>query len=203
MATASATFILALGVPTVAVSSLIILDVGQDGDPAARGILTHPDSANFVPITYAFNPDFTTNLDNEVIAHPLSNLVMTGTSSKLVRQETTIVDITCEETWGGQGGRRASMPTFFFRELLEYLVNPPAFNATNQTFITWAPRYRSVKIYNVHLHKIVVGDGMNVHEFRGNAGPIQSPFEGLDVSPTGFMDQPVTVHLHIVSEVAP
>jgi hypothetical protein len=206
VATSSSTFIIGLGAPVVAVSSLVILAVGQDGDPAASGLLTHPDAANFAPIAYEFNPDFTTNLDNEVLLAPTAKLSRTASSSKLIRQEGLLVDVVCEETWGGQEGRRVSMPTYLFRLLYEYLRNPPAFSATAQTFIQWAPRYRSLKTYNVHLFKLTVGSGagaavFNVNEFRASAGNvIDSPFDEMDVSPTGFMDQSVTVHLHVVSE---
>jgi hypothetical protein len=206
MATAASTFIIGLGAPTVVVSSLVILSVGQEGDPTASGLLAHPDTLNFAPIAYQFNPDFTTNLDNEVLLAPDARLVKTGTSSKLVRQEGLMIDVVCEETWGGQEGRRVSMPTFMFRQLYEYLRNPPPFSSTAQTYIQWSPAYRSLKTYNIELFKLVVGAGSGasvytVNEFRGNSSnTIDSPFDGLDVEPTGFIDQSVTIHHHIVSE---
>jgi hypothetical protein len=207
MPTASSQLIIGLGAPTVAVSSLTILSVGQDGDPSARGLLTHPDSFNFAPIAYYKNPDFTSNLDNAVLTAPDVRMVKTSSSSKLIRNEGLLVDVVCEETWGAQEGSRASMPTFLFRQLYEYLRNPPVFDATQQTFITWAPRYRSLLSYNVHVFQMKVGAGsgaavFNVREYRGQVGPIASPFEGMDVSPTGLMDQPVTLSLHVVSEAA-
>ena len=208
MPSASSLLFIGLGAPTVVTPSLTILSVGQDGDPAASGLLTHPDSANFPAIAYSRNPDFTTNLDNLVLTAPSARLVKTGSSSKLVRSEGLLVDVICEETWGGQEGRRAAMPTFLFRQLYEYLVNPPAFSATAQTYIVWAPRYRSLLSYNVHLFEIVVGSGsgasvFNVNELRGIAGSIANPFEQMDVTPTGWIDQSVTVKLHVVSQVTP
>ncbi len=206
MASASSTVLIALGSPTVATPSVTLLSLGQDGDPGAKGLLTHPDSDNFSPIAYQRNPDFTTNLDNEVLTAPDGRVVKTSTSSKLVRTEGVLADVVCVETWGAQPGSRSSMPTWLFRALYEYLINEPAFSATAQTYIEWAPRYRSVTTYNVQLFKIIVGSGSGAavftpHEFRGVAQTIQNPFETQDVSPTGFLDQPVQVHLHIVSEV--
>ncbi|MGB5810122.1 MAG: hypothetical protein WBG86_06300 [Polyangiales bacterium] len=206
MATSSAPLFIGLGTPVVATPSITIVSVGQQGDPAAKRILTHPDSANFSPIAYYKNPDFTTNLDNTVLTFPDGKLVKTSTSSQLIRQEGVLADVVCEETWGAQEGRRASMPTFLFRQLYEYLINPPPFDATAQEYIQWQPRDRTALTYNVHLFKLTVGGGsgtrtFNVKEYRGQQGPIQSPFEGLDVSPTGFIDQSVTAHLHIVSQV--
>lgn len=205
MASNSSFIPIALGVPTVVASTITIISVGQDGTPSAKGLLTHPDTANFVPISYSRNPDFTTNLDNNVLTAPDATVVKTSTSSKLIRTEGVLEDVVCEEAWGAQPGSRISMPTFFFRQLYEYLINPPAFDADNQTFIQWAPRYRSIRIYNVHLYKLIVGSGSGAsiftpHEYRGIAGPIRSPFEDQDVNPTGFMDNAVTMHLHIVSE---
>lgn len=206
MATASSTLLIALGTPTTVVSTLTILSVGSDGDPTAKGLLTHPDSANFVPIIYARNPDFTSNLDNDILIAPDARIVQTSTAGKLVRTEGVLSGVEVVETWGAQPGSRISMPTFFFRQLYEYLINPPAFDATTQTFITWTPRYRSLLTWNVHLFKIIVGSGSGAavftpHEFTGIAGPIRSAFEDQDVNPTGFMDQAVSVHFHIVSEV--
>lgn len=206
MATASSPLFIALGAPTVVPSTLTILSVGQDGDPAASGLLAHPDSANFPPIAYQFNPDFTSNLDNEVLTSPTGRVVKTGSSSKLIRNEGLLEDVVCEETWGAQEGRRASMPSFMFRQLYEYLINPPAFSAAAQTYIEWSPRYRSLATYNVELFQMKVGGGsgaqvFNVNELRGQVGPIASPFDLLDVSPTGWIDQAVVVSMHIVSQV--
>lgn len=204
MATSSSFIYIGLGTPTVTTPSVTILDIGEQGDPAAMRILTHPDSDNFAPITYYRNPDFTTNLDNVVMPAPDAKLEKTSSSSKLIRFEGLLVDVVCEETWGAQEGRRASMPTFLFRQLYEYLINPPPFSATAQTYLTWQPRDRSALTYNVELFKLTVGSGsgarvFNVHEYRGGGGAIASPFEGMDVSPTGLIDQAVTAHLHIVS----
>lgn len=195
-----------LGTPTVAVSTLTILSIGEEGDPSALGLLTHPLSGDFAPITYQRNPDFTTNLDNEVWPAPDAQLIKTSTSSKLVRTEGLLADVVCDEGWIGQAGSRAAMRSFFARQLYEYLINPPAFSATAQTFIVWQPRYRSNRSYNVEFYKMVIGSGsgaqvFNAHELRGAGVVIQSPFDGGDVSPSGLIDQPVTISLHIVSEV--
>lgn len=207
MATTSSFIIIQPSTATPVVSAVTLISVAQDGDPGANRILTHPDSANFAPITYFRNPDSTSNLDNEVLTSPDAQTVKTSSSTKLIRQEGLLVDVVCEENWAGQENRRAAMPTFMFRQLYEYLINPPAFSSTAQTFIEWQPRDRSLKTYNVELFKLTVGSGsgatvFNVHELRGITGnTIQSPFEGLDVSPTGFIDQSITVHLHVISEV--
>ncbi len=208
MPTAYNTYIIQLGIPTVVTSSLTILSIGQDGTQAATRGLVHPDSSNFAPITYQRNPDFTSNLDNQVLTSPMTKLVKTATSSLLIRNEGLLIDVICEETWGAQAGRVASMPTYFFRELYQYLINPPAFNPAAQTYIEWSPRDRSGITYNIEFHKMTVGSGAGAKVFtvpdrRGPSGnPIMSPFESFDVSPTGLVDQPVTNHYHIINAVA-
>ncbi len=206
MTTATSTILIAQGEATVVESTITIIQIGQDGDPTALGLLTHPLSTSFAPIVYVRNPDFTSNLDNDILTSPNSRIVKTATSSKLIRTDGLLADVVCEETWGAQPGSRISMPTFLFRQLYEYLINPPDFSATAQTYITWTPRYRSLLTWNVEFYKMTVGSGSGMatfqpHEFRGIAGSIQSPFEAQDVNPTGFMDQTVTIFLHIVSEV--
>lgn len=206
MATASSTLLIGLGAPTVSESSLTILSIGQDGDPTAQQILTHPDSDNFPPIVFYRNPDFITNLDNVVLRGPDARLQKTSSSSKLLRQEQVLEDIVCELTWGAQQGTRASMPTFLFRQLYEYLINPPTFSATAQTYIEWQPRDKSLLTYNVELYQIRVGGGsganvFNVHDYRLPTTTIANPLDTMDVSPTGLVDQAVTVSLRTVSEV--
>lgn len=206
MASASSVFIIGLGTPTVVAPSLTIMSIGSEGELGALRTLTHPDSDHFAPFAYYRNPDFTSNLYNQVLTAPDARLQKTASSSVLIRQEGVLRDVTCEETWGAQQGRQASMPTFLFLQLYEYLVNPPEFDALAQTYIQWRPRDRSLLAYNVHLFKLIVGRGskervFTVKDIRGAATGIASPLDTMDVSPTGLMDQAVTASLHIVSEV--
>jgi hypothetical protein len=209
MATSTRTVFIALGVPTVATTTgLVLYDSGQAGVLGAQRILTHPDGVNFAPINYYKNPTRTFNLDNEVIPAPLSTSLLTIGSRQVISFERALADVVVREVWEGAEGRRASMPTFLFRQLYEYLRNPPPFSATAQTYITWAPRDRTGKVYNVDLYGLKVGSGgggddvFDVDDFRTALGTdIMGPLESLDVNPTGLVTRTVEVLLRIVSEV--
>jgi hypothetical protein len=208
MAVVSRTVFLGLGVPTTASSTLTIFDSGQAGELGAKRILTHPDGVNFAPITYYRNPDRTFNLDNVVLTAPTSAAVKTLGGRQVVRFEGELEDVIVTEVWEGAEGRRAAMPTSLFRQLYEYLINPPAFDAVNQTFVEYQPRDRSTKTYNVQLYQLRVGGAsrkdqvFDVDDFRLPTPPeINNPLLSLDVTPDGLITRNVTVSLRVVSEV--
>ena len=77
--------------------------------------------------------------------------------------------------------------------------------------ITWEPRDRSVKKYNVQLFQLRVGGGgsgdndkvFDIDDFRLPVGSeIQTPLESFDVSPTGLLTRDVVMRLRVVSEAA-
>lgn len=208
MATASRVIFIGLGVPTTTPSSLVLFDSGQSGTLGAQRILIHPNGVRFAPINYYKNPTRTFGLDNEVLPAPIADAPLTLTSRQVVRFEQDIDDVIVTEVWEGGEGKRAAMPTFLWRQLYEYLRNPPEFDADAQTFITYAPRDRSTVVYNVQLYQLRVGGGggddqvFDIDDFRLPASiEIQHPLESLDVSPTGLITRDVQVKLRIVSEV--
>lgn len=209
MASASRLLFISLGVPTTASPSLTIFGSGQAGVQGALRILTHPDGVNFPPITYYKNPTRTFNLDNAVLPAPRAEAIETLGSRPVVRHERQLDDIVVTEVWEGGEGSVASMPTFLFRQLYEYLINPPAFDADDQTFIVWAPRDRSTLSYNVQLYSLQVGGGsdldmvFDIDDFRLPPGPeIITPLESMDVNPTGLITRDVKIRLRVVSQVA-
>ncbi len=206
MATSSRLFFIGLGIPTSTTSAVVIFESGEAGVVGARRILTHPDTQNFSPITYDRNPDRDFNLDTEVLPGVRGSAIDTLGARQVVRFEETIADVVVTEVWDGASGQ-ASMLAFFFRQLYEYLRNPPVFNAITQTFITWQPRDKSTKTYNVQLFRLKVGSGSGTQTFNIRNFKLPTPatnanaLMNLDVSPTGFILETVEVSLHVVSEV--
>ncbi len=211
MPTAVRTIFIGLGVPTTVTPSLVLFGSGQAGEIGAQRILTHPDGVNFAPITYYKNPTRTFNLDNEVLPAPISDAVLTLGSRPVVRFERAIKDVVITELWEGAEDRRAAMPTYLFRLFYEYLRNPPPFDSQAQTYLTWEPRDRSLKKYNVQLYLLRVGGGgesdldkvFDIDDFRLPAGPdVRTPLESFDVNPTGLITRDVVLKMRVVSEAA-
>lgn len=208
MAVSTRIIFIGLGTPTTASPTRVLFDSGQSGELGAQRILTHPDGTNFAPINYYKNPTRTFNLDNEILPAPIADAVLTLGSRPVVRFERALKDVIVTEVWEGGEGRQASMPTFLFRQLYEYLRNPPVFDPIAQTYITYQPRDRNTKTYNVQFYELRVGGGtgndkvFDIDDFRLKAGAvIMNPLEDLDVSPTGLITRDVLVKLRVVSEV--
>ncbi len=208
MATSTRTIFVGLGIPITATVEPILFESGQSGTLGAKRVLTHPLGSTFSKITYYKNPTRNFNLDNEVLLAPTSSTIKTIGSRQVVRFENELDDIIVTEIWEGAENRQAAMPTFMFRQLYEYLINPPVFSSTAQTFITWEPRDRSTKTYNVQFYQLRVGGGgseektFDIDDRRlADSVEIKHPLETLDVSPTGLITRNVEVKLRIVSEV--
>lgn len=165
MPSASRVFFIELGTPTPVESTVTIIEAEDAGTPGALRILTHPDTANFPPITYSRNPDDDFNVDNDVLVAPLTEILLTEGTTHLSRHVKNLDDGIVTEVWNGGRGQ-ASMPTSFFRLLYEYWKNPPAFSATNPTFITWQPRDRNSFTYNVEIVSVLIGRGRVNQEFH-------------------------------------
>lgn len=207
MATNTRLAFIGLGVPTTAASTVTIFESGQSGTLGAKRVLTHPDGVNFAPITYTRNPTRTFNLDNVVLPSPDAQAILTLSSTQVVRFDRKLEDTIITERWEGADGRLVSVPTFFIRQLYEYLINPPAFAPLAQTFVTWQPRDRSTLTYNIQFFRMVVGGGgaradqvFDIDDFRLPPGPeIINPLESLDVNPTGVTTRSVEIKLRVVS----
>ena len=210
MGTSTRTIFIGLGTPTIAQSTLVLFGSGSAGTVGAQRIMTHPDGVNFSPITYYKNPTRTFNLDTEVLPAPISEAVLTLSQRQVVLFDRTLADVIVTEVWEGAEGTEASMPTFLFRQLYEYLRNQPPFSATAQTFLTWQPRDRNARTYNVQLYRLTVGGGgaaggdkvFDIDDFRlPDSVEVAHPLESLDVTPTGLITRNVEMKLRVVSEV--
>lgn len=198
-----------LGTPVEAELGVTLLGTGSAGDPSARRRLVHPNPA-LPPITYAVNPARSLNLDNDVVAAPITGLVQTLASTRLVRFDRNLEDAVVAEVWPGSD-RSAAMPTSFLRLLLEYWLNPPAFDPLSPSYVRWEPRDRNANAYDVELVRITVGgqDGLDVGDVREPGGrhdpnlaaTIEAALDDLDEEPTGLVDRPVAMLLRVVAKV--
>ena len=204
-------FQLQQGVAVTATSTVFLLPSGLSGTRGSLRTLTHPDTGNFPPITYYLNPTRTFNFSTDVLRHPIATVVKTLTSSKTIRFEEVTEDVVVVEQWETGGG--ASMPLFMAHQLFEYLNNPPAYSSVDQTYIIWAPRDETTDTYNVEVLGVQVGGGspgkFSMKRFIAaggpsdpdNPGPVLTPTDTMDVSPTALLDQVVTVTMRIISKV--
>lgn len=200
------------GTPVTATATPTILGLGPTGDATLKRRLVHPDASSFDPIVYFQNPDRTFGVDNEILLPPLTGVRRALTGSLVTRFEQTAPDVIVTETWTAEGGN-FSVPAFMFRQLYEYIANPPAFDAVAQSYITWQPRDRNPKTYNVEMLSLRVGSGTDptqlydVTEFipRGVGSAYGDPLATLDDTFAneggGLLDRTMILQMKIVSEV--
>lgn len=210
-------FSIKAGSPITAVATTTLIAAGSTGDPTARRRLTHPTGGTFPPLIYGGgNPDRTFNFDEgngELLRAPISQIVRTLDSTKLVRFEELTRDVIITELWLADGG--LSMPSWFYRKLYEYLLNEPNNSAPVPEWITWEPRDApGGKIFNVQLVRLLVG-GEGAIDFTdvrawggpndpfGNTGTILTPADLEDVTPTGYVDRDVALIFRIVEDITP
>ncbi|MCP4251074.1 MAG: hypothetical protein GY778_28890 [bacterium] len=196
------------GVPVVEADAITFLGIGSAGDLDACRILTFPDSL-LPPIVYSvagecFNPERTVNLDNNVLFAPTTSVVKTLGTTRVVRFENAEEDVVVTEIWPGSQ-TRAAMSTAFFRQLYEYLINAPEFTIGQTDFVTWQPRDRNDKTYNVDIVGLEVGGPpgeLDVSDIFGtvSSGTIKR-FPDLNTTPTGLVDREVRLRMRIISEV--
>lgn len=194
------------GSATTAQEVSTILGLGPTGDATARRRLVHPEPASFAPILYFQNPDRTWNLDNDLLYAPITAVLRALDGSAVTRFEEVMADVLVTELWVGSD-QKFSMPAFFFRQLYEYLLNPPTYNPANQAFIQYSPQDKNTKTWNVELIRLAVGAGTDpsqlydINEFF----PRGSPLENLDAAfaneGSGLLDRSVMLQMKIVSEV--
>lgn len=204
------------GTPITAQATTTLVAAGSTNDPTARRRLVHPDDQNFPPLVYPKNPDRDFNFDEgngELLVRPITELVRTIGSTKLVRYEELTEDVIITELWLADGG--LSMATWFARKLYEYWINEPNNSAPVPEFITWEPRDApGGKVFNVQLVRLLVGgeaafDWTDVRAWGGPNDPfglggnILTPADLEDVTPTGFLDRDVALIMRIVADITP
>ncbi len=195
-----------LGDPTVAEEEITFVPIQSSGTPNAVRGLSHPNSL-LAPIVYFCNPDRTINFDQDVLVAPITKAERMLEGSVVTRFETTENDVVITERWQGEANK-FSMPTFFFRQLYEYILNPPPFSVSNQEYIQWSPNDKTTDVYNVILMRLAVGGGQennqlyDVRDFRPvPGGNIASPVDFLDDATTGLLDRSVIFQFKIVGKV--
>lgn len=205
------------GAPVVAEDEVQFLGIGSAGDPDACRRLVFPPAVTtlLAPILYAIagvckNPDRTFNLDNQVLPFPITQAVRTIGSTRVVRFEEAEEDVIVTETWDGSDANFA-MTTALFRQFYEYHLNARLIPGAGSDFVTWEPRDRTDRVYNVELLSLSVGGGegesrFDVIDFRSEGGlsgggTIENALDGLNLTPTGMVDREVVQRMRIVSEV--
>lgn len=204
MASNSAVLIVEQATTQVVADSTVILGSATAGTAGAPRILTHPIGATFPALTYYRNPDTDFNVDNEVLAGPLSSVQLTEGTTQLIRHQRGTDDVIVTEIWSARNGG-ISMPISFARLLLEYFLNPPVFSAVAQTYITWQPRDKNNRTYNVEIVDLQIGrnrQGLEMLRFAETPGPeIPTATEAIDVG-AGVLLTDVALVMRIVSLVS-
>ncbi len=205
------------GPPVVAEEEVTFLGIGSAGDPGACRRLVFPANVTplLPPIVYSVgglcrNPDRTFNLDNDVLPHPITSAVRTIGSTRVIRFEERTEDVIVTEVWEGSN-TLFPMTTALWRQFYEYLVNADLIPGGGPDFITWEPRDRTARIYNVEILSLSVGGGdgearFDVVDFRdagglNDGGTIANALDNLNLLPTGMLDRTVELRMRIVSEV--
>lgn len=201
------------GAAVVAEEEVTFLGIGSAGDPTACRRLVFPANISplLAPIVYAIgascaNPDRTFNLDNSVLPHPITEKVRTLGTTKVVRFEEQDEDVIVTEVWEGSD-TDLRMTSALFRMFYEYLINAKLVPSIGPDFITWEPRDRTDRIYNVELLSLEVGGGggeqrFDVVDLRDPGGSeIQTATDPINLTPTGLIDREVRLRMRIISEV--
>jgi hypothetical protein len=104
------------------------------------------------PLVYDDYPDKTENFDTTPLtARPLLKGDMTVGDYQLTQWPGNLKDRPVREIWSG-GDQRSRMTAYFFRRLWEYFANPPAAG-----YITWNPKDRADKAYNIVIESLTAG----------------------------------------------
>ena len=104
------------------------------------------------PLIYGQNPDKWENFDTAPLsARPLLKGEMPLADCSLARWPGYLKDRPIRETWSG-ADKVSHMEAYFFRRLWEYFANPPA-----SGYITWTPKDRIDKAYNIESESLAAG----------------------------------------------
>lgn len=205
------------GDPVIAEEAVTFIGIGSAGDRGACRRLVYPAAVTplLVPIVYSVaglcrNPDRTFNLDNVVLPHPTARVVKTLGSTRVIVFDEADEDVIVTEVWLGSD-TQAAMTTALFRMFYEYLINAPPYDPAQTDFITWEPRDRTDKVYNVELVSLSVGGGEGATRFDvvdfmedggiNNGGDYENAMDSLNLLPTGIIDREVQLRMRIISEV--
>jgi hypothetical protein len=111
------------------------------------------------PLIYEQNPDKWENFDTSPLtARPLFKAEMTIAATSMTRWGGYLTDRPVKETWRGDD-RRSLMTAYYLRRLWEYFANPPATG-----YITWNPKDRMDRAYNIEIEGLQVG-GQDIVSF--------------------------------------
>lgn len=203
------------GTPVVAPATVTFIGTGSAGTVGACRRLVFPSGTSplLAPIVYSFgpngtclNPGRTLNFDKVPLQHPDTSVVKTIGGSKVIRFDGKDEDVVVTEVW--EANRGVSMPTFFFRLLLEYLLNAPKFELGQTNFITWEPRDRTDTAYQVELLSLSNGTGSGEQRFDVADLGRQAPGNDLDhamsnvnTTETGAIDREVRLRMKILAAV--
>jgi len=200
------------GTPTTEDEEVTILGLGPTGDATARRRLVHPDAVNFEPILYWKMPDRTFNMDNEALRAPITAVLRALAGSQVTRFDEVVADVIVTEIWMGSD-TAFSMPGFQFRQLYEYLINPPAWVPAAPVYIQYSPQDRNTKTWNVELVRMALGTGgdptqlFDLTEFfppgvgSGQGDPLAYLDEAFLNEGSGLLDRTVVLQMKLVSEV--
>jgi hypothetical protein len=128
--------------------------------------LHYPDDL-LPPLIYEMNPDKWHNFDTEPLtARPMLKGDMTLKDTLLAQWPGYLKDQPVKEYWLGED-TKSHMTAYWFRRLWEYYINPPT-----SGFITWWPKDRTVKGYNIVIESLSAGGegGVLLHTIAIQAG---------------------------------
>ncbi|MHB9075246.1 MAG: hypothetical protein ACYC6G_17200 [Desulfobaccales bacterium] len=148
--TAHTTFTVLTAIATqVETADLTILP--ENAGANALRELYHPDGV-LAKLIYEDFPDAWENFDTvPMTARSLLKGEKTLAGYSLTRWAGYTKDLPVREIWKGSDNA-SRMGAYFFRRLWEYYVNPPS-----SGFITWAPKDRTDKVYNIEIESLTAG----------------------------------------------
>jgi len=148
--TSQTTFTL-LAAPDFLEESVDLILLPENAGTYAQRELRYPEDL-LPPLIYGENPDRWTNFDGAPLtARPALKAEMTLKDTALAQWGGYLKDNPVKEYWSGDD-KTSRMPASFFRRLWEYFVNPPATG-----YITWWPKDRTTKGYNIVIESLQAG----------------------------------------------
>jgi hypothetical protein len=169
------------------VASLDLTLLPENAGAMAMRELHYPGDT-LAPLIYESNPEWWENFDTEPLtARSLFKAELTITDAALARWKGYLKDRPVVEHWVGDE-QKSFMTLNMLRRLWEYYANPP--DPLTQGYITWWPKDRTSKGYNIEIESLAVGGAdtikMNLYATRG-----------------GIVLQEVVLTFRIISEVSP
>lgn len=152
--------------------------------------LTYPTNS-FAPLIYESNPDVYTNFNTSPLdRRPRALVQATLQDNIMIGWQGVSRDVAITERWNGST-RESRMTLAMFLALQDYYNNPP----TNGTYITWEPRDRTTKKYNIIIESLTLS-------VTGSAGQGAGDFEfDYLVTRHGYVAGTVQLTFRIIGEV--